>query len=51
MSMNFLIMPFSDIYIYIYISELYDVSDNVINKYSTRHLVINKAILQTDAYW
>ena len=45
--MNFLIMPFSDFRI----SDLYEMSDNIINKYSTRHLIVNKAILQTDTYW
>ena len=47
MSMYLLIVPFSDFHI----SELYEMSDNVFNRYSTLHLVINKAILQTDAYW
>ena len=47
MSMNFLTMPFSDFYI----SELFEMSDNIINKCSTRHLIISKALLQTDAYW
>ena len=41
MSMNFLIMPFSDFHIF----ELYEVSDIVINKCSTRHLLINKALI------
>ena len=47
MSKNFLTMPVSDFYI----SELFKMSDNIINKRSTRHLIINKALLQTDAYW
>ena len=45
--MNLLTMPFSDFHI----SELYEMFDNVINKCSTRHLMINKTLLQTDAYW
>ena len=47
MSMNILIMPFSDFHI----SELYEMSDNVINKCSTCHLIIDEALLQTDVYW
>ena len=45
--MNLLIMPFSDFHI----SELYEMSDNELNKCSTRHLTIKVVILQTDAYW
>ena len=46
MYMNLLIIPFSDFHI----SELYEMSDNVINKCSTCHLIIDAAVLQTDAY-
>ena len=34
-----------------HISELYEMPDNVINKCSTRRLIIRKALLQTEAYW
>ena len=44
--MNLLAMPFYEFYI----SELFGMSNNIINKRSTRHLRINKALLQTDAY-
>ena len=46
MSMNLLIIPFYDFHI----SELYEMSDNVINKFSTFHLIIDAVVLQTDAY-
>ena len=41
MSMNLLILPFSDFHI----SELYEMSDNELNKCSTGHLIINKALI------
>ena len=45
--MNLLTMPFPDFYI----SELFEMSDSITNKCSTRHLIISKALLRTDAYW
>ena len=47
MSMNFPITYFS----LFYISELFDISNKITSVRPTRHLRIDKALLQTDAYW